>query len=634
MFQVYEFLLKKGLERRRVQEEFFQIVLSAIQEGNCSVKIIQAPTGTGKTYGYLIPLMESEQKAIISTGTKLLQEQLRKDIENLRAYYSYIHGKEINYLIMKGKTNYLCLDRYHNLPSESVPSELYMSVQCNWDGDFEFVNIDQELKEKLCVDEDYCTPSYRKMCKYFQECYYWSRLKNLEKSADIVVVNHALLSLKEFENSDERVLVIDEAHELDKYVTSSLTSGVSVYTLRVEIVGKVLEFIRNANVEVEDFFVRNFEKLFNAGQEEVAVESLKPYAKDFEESILRPLFQYHKAIRESLISELTRFTTERMFVSMQFKEYLLKSGLLDWERYLDLKSNYEEPSEEERKFIKKLKDYELLTKRLQRVKEFHRLIMEEPQDFGYLVGRKYSKKLNTFNYWLHTFPIFPSGYVDFSNYKSIVITSATVDPEDLRQTFAIQGEYYELEHTFPYHKVNFVVYKVDPRDVKRWEECVKMAYAYLRSLHDKVLVLLTNKEHKKLFEKEDGVAFQGEGNLSQLLKALSEGKFKAVIGLDSLWFGVDVKGHKGILMSKLPFENPNEPVNFHRIRFLKSMGLEPFEYQKRKALIKFRQGIGRLMRSKDDGGTIVLCDGRVSKFREFIRAVEDLGIRVTYKKLD
>ncbi|MCS7307533.1 MAG: ATP-dependent DNA helicase [Aquificaceae bacterium] len=634
MFQVYEFLLKKGLERRRVQEEFFQIVLSAIQEGNCSVKIIQAPTGTGKTYGYLIPLMESEQKAIISTGTKLLQEQLRKDIENLRAYYSYIHGKEINYLIMKGKTNYLCLDRYHNLPPESVPSELYMSVQGNWDGDFEFVNIDHELKEKLCVDEDYCTPSYRKMCKYFQECYYWSRLKNLEKSADIVVVNHALLSLKEFENSDERVLVIDEAHELDKYVTSSLTSGVSVYTLRVEIVGKVLEFIRNANVEVEDFFVRNFEKLFNAGQEEVAVESLKPYAKDFEESILRPLFQYHKAIRESLISELTRFTTERMFVSMQFKEYLLKSGLLDWERYLDLKSNYEEPSEEERKFIKKLKDYELLTKRLQRVKEFHRLIMEEPQDFGYLVGRKYSKKLNTFNYWLHTFPIFPSGYVDFSNYKSIVITSATVDPEDLRQTFAIQGEYYELEHTFPYHKVNFVVYKVDPRDVKRWEECVKMAYAYLRSLHDKVLVLLTNKEHKKLFEKEDGVAFQGEGNLSQLLKALSEGKLKAVIGLDSLWFGVDVKGHKGILMSKLPFENPNEPVNFHRIRFLKSMGLEPFEYQKRKALIKFRQGIGRLMRSKDDGGTIVLCDGRVSKFREFIRAVEDLGIRVTYKKLD
>jgi len=85
-------------------------------------------------------------------------------------------------------------------------------------------------------------------------------------------------------------------------------------------------------------------------------------------------------------------------------------------------------------------------------------------------------------------------------------------------------------------------------------------------------------------------------------------------------------------MAKLPFESPEEPITFHRIRFLKSVGLDPFEYQKRKALIKFRQGIGRLMRSKEDSGTIVLCDKRIYKFREFLEAVEELGIRVRHLK--
>ncbi|MCS7261806.1 MAG: ATP-dependent DNA helicase [Aquificaceae bacterium] len=631
--QIYQFLLKKGLERRKAQEEFFQIVLSAIEEGDNTVKIVQAPTGTGKTYGYLIPLMETRQKAIVSTGTKLLQEQLRKDIETLRSYYSYLYGKELSYLVLKGKSNYLCLDRYYDTPVEKLPAELQMAVEGTWDGDFEFVNVEPELKEKLRVEEDYCTPQYRNMCRYRQECYYWGRLKRLEKSADILVVNHALLSLKDFEDPQERVLVIDEAHELDKYITSSLTAGISLYFVRVEVMGKVLEFLKEANLEAEEFFRRNFEGLFSNGQEELPVNSLRPYAEDFERSILSPLLSYYESIRETLLSELRDFLEGNLFVSTKFKEYVLKNGLVDWHRYSELKASYEEPSPEEERWIKKIKSYELLKKKLQKLKEFHRHMKEEQQGFGYLVGRKFSKRMGTFNYWIHLFPVFPAGHVDFKDYKAVIITSATVDQEDIRQTLGLEGEYYSLEHTFPYHRVNFLVYRANPQEKDSWKECLKHAYAYLRSLYPKVLVLLTNKEHMELFEKEEGVAFQGEDNLSVLVKALSEGKLKALIGLDSLWFGVDIKGEKGILMSKLPFENPEEPITFHRIRFLRSLGLDPFEYQKRKALIKFRQGVGRLMRSKEDAGTIILCDRRIYKFREFLRALEELGIRVVSKTL-
>ena len=124
---------------------------------------------------------------------------------------------------------------------------------------------------------------------------------------------------------------------------------------------------------------------------------------------------------------------------------------------------------------------------------------------------------------------------------------------------------------------------MDPRE-REWAMYLKDAYKYLRSLYDKVLVLLTNKEQKAIFEREEGLAFQGEEGLSKLVQDLREGKIKALAGFDSLWLGVDVPGKKGLLMAKLPFESPEEPITFHRIRFLKEKGINPFEYQKERPL--------------------------------------------------
>ncbi|SNZ13418.1 ATP-dependent DNA helicase DinG [Hydrogenobacter hydrogenophilus] len=620
---LYEFLLQKGLEKRRVQEKFFQIVLSVMDEGG--IKIVQAPTGTGKTYGYLIPIIERGQKAIISTGTKLLQEQLRRDIEVLRSYSEYLLGSQVNYLVIKGRSNYLCLDRYY-AEKHQIP-QIDTAMENGWDGDFEFVNVDQEIKEKLCVDEDYCTPNYRNLCRYKNECYYWGRLKKLERSADILVVNHALLTLKDFEDTQERILVIDEAHELDRYITNSLTSGISLYTLRVEIMGKIREFLPSADADLETFFIENFEKLFKHDKDQIAIERVKQYAEDFQKRIVDPLESLYSRIKEEVRYRIASFLEDRLFVSLSLKDYLLRTNLITQEEFISIKSTYDELSQEEQDFLRKLKSYELLTKKIIRLKEFLKAMREENQELGFIVSRSWSKKLGTYNYKLECFPVFPAGFVDFDGYKGVIITSATADPEDLKKTLGIVGEYYELEHTLPYYQVHFLVYKVDPKD-EDWKDCLFRAYKYLRTLYDKVLILLTNKDHKAFFEREEGLAFQGEENLSKLVEELRAGKIKALVGLDSLWFGVDVKGEKGILMSKLPFESPEDPITFHRIRFLKSIGENPFEYQKRKALIKFRQGIGRLMRSKEDRGTIVLCDRRIFKFKEFLVAVKELGIQV------
>ncbi|MFN4012609.1 MAG: ATP-dependent DNA helicase [Aquificaceae bacterium] len=617
---LYEFIVGRGLERRKAQEEFFQIVLDAFDKGG--TKIVQAPTGTGKTYAYLIPIIEKDQKAIISTGTKMLQEQLRKDIEALKGYAKYLLNKDVSYLILKGKSNYLCLDRYYS--NQKVDLESYINSQ--WDGDYEFVSLPAEVWLEICVDDDYCDSHYRGMCKYRKECYYWGRLKEMEKRAQILVVNHALLSLKEFENPKERVLVIDEAHELDKYITSSLTTSLSLYALRMEVLGRIRSFLPEANVDVEGFFIENFERLFKEKEEEIPIESLKPYKESFERDILSPIESLYKRVREKVLEDLEDFLEGRLFVSLKFKDYLLKLGIVGWERYLALNSNYEDPSEEEEALIKRIKTYELLSKYITKLRNFSLLMGEDSTNFGYLVGRRWSKKLRTFNYWIGLFPVFPKDYVDFSDYKAVIITSATADPEDLRLTLGIEGEYYELSHPFPYHRVNFLVYDVDPRE-EEWAMYLKHAYKYLRSLYHKVLILLTNKEQRVIFEREEGLAFQGEEGLSKLVQDLREGKIKALAGFDSLWLGVDVPGEKGLLMAKLPFESPEEPITFHRIRFLKEQGVNPFEYQKRKALIKFRQGIGRLMRTKDDGGTIILCDRRIYKFKEFLHVLDKLGIK-------
>ncbi len=624
---LYEFLVSRGLERRKAQEEFFHIVLEAFEKGG--TKIIQAPTGTGKTYAYLIPIIEKGQKAIISTGTKMLQEQLRRDIETLKAYAKYLLNKDVSYLILKGKANYLCLDRYYS--SQKVDLEDY--INSGWDGDYEFVGLPLEVWAEICVDDDYCDSHYRSICKYRKDCYYWGRIKSLERQAQIIVINHALLSLKEFEDPQEKVLIIDEAHELDKYITNSLRTDLSLYTLRVQILGRIRQFLPEANVDVEDFFIKNFEKLFKEEEEEIPLDSLSIYQPSFERDVLIPLEYLFNRVKEIVGEEVREFLEGRLFISLKLKDYLLMLGIIGWESYLALSSSYEDPSEEEERLIRRLKSYDLLLKAMIKLRNFNLIMKESKPHLGYLVGRKWSKRLKTFNYWIGVFPVFPAGHVDFKDYKAVIATSATLDPEDLKLTLGLEGQYYELAHTFPYHRINFLVYEVDPRE-KNWPLALKYAYKYLRSLYDKVLVLLTNKEQKAIFEGEEGLCFQGEGGLSELVQGLREGKIKALAGFDSLWLGVDVPGQKGLLMAKLPFESPEEPITFHRIRFLKELGLDPFDYQKRKALIKFRQGIGRLMRTKDDDGTIILCDKRVFKFREFLNVLKKLGINPIKVKIN
>ncbi|MEN3033459.1 MAG: ATP-dependent DNA helicase [Aquificaceae bacterium] len=627
---IYQFLLKSGLEKRKSQEELFKIVNSTIEEGG--IFAIEAPTGTGKTYGYLIPIIESGQKAIISTGTKLLQEQLRKDLEFLRGKYHYLTGKEVSYLILKGKSNYMCLDRFRSLKPEEVPAELKAAIESEWDGDFEFLELSPDLVSRISIDDDYCSSGYRKICPNRQRCYYWGNLKLLEKRAQVLVVNHALLALREFEDSEERVLIVDEAHELDKHLTSGLTEGISTYLIRFDILPWISEFV-GFELDVEGFFTRYVEPIFRPGVDELCVETLESFVAPFRDEILSKLKEALGKAREKLKNILKDYFSSVLFVSIEFKDYLQSTGLIDWSELLRLQAGQEELTGKELEILNSVKNYERVSRRIARLESFLDIMMGKSQDRGYLVKRTYSKRLQGYNYYLESFPVFPRGAIDFKSFKGAVLVSATLDEKDLELTIGFEGEFRKLMHSFDYSRVSFITYDVDPRE-DRWKDCLIFAFEELLKIHGKVLVLLTNREHLELFRNYRGVALQGDAPLSKLVRDISENRLRALVGLDSMWFGLDIRGEKGILMSKLPFENPKEPITFHRSLYLQRHGSDSFEYQMRKAVIKFRQGFGRMMRSSEDRGTVILCDGRISKFKKFEKVLKELGVSSFYKKLN
>jgi len=626
--EFYEYLLKKGFEERKSQREMIKIVEETLEEGG--VKLIEAPTGTGKTFAYLIPIIVNKQKAIISTGTKILQDQLKRDIEFLLGHWKLLTGQRVSYAVIKGKGNYLCIDRFKK---EEIPEadrlEIETLMETEWDGDLTLTGLSPEILVKVNVDEDYCTHAYRMACPFYKECYYWSKVKKREANADILVINHSLLALKEFDTKD-RVLVIDEAHELDRYLTLATTFGISLYWFKD--LQKGLEKLSGESVPIpaEEFFRKNFEKLFEEDTNEVALDNIKDYVGQMKTLLYAPLNEAVERLKKKVKEEVERFVRETLMVSYTFKDFLENTLLFERELLEQVNAGYEEPTEREKELIDKVKKIDYYRRKLNKLRSFINYAEEENEEVGFKISRSWSKKLNGYNYKLEAFLIFPRSVMDTEEYKAVILTSATVEPEDLFLTTGIVGEFYSLPHNYDYTKSTIFIEDTNPKR-EDWKDKLLTNYYVLRSEYEKVLVLLTNKEHLKLFEGDEEAGIQGKESLTKLIEFLRNGKIKVLVGLDSLWTGVDVKGEKGILMAKLPFENPKDPLTYHRMKFLRKMGEDPFTYQRRKAYIKFRQGVGRLVRQNSDRGKIILCDNRIWRYREFMDFLRSLGINVVSK---
>ncbi len=655
----YKILLNLGYEKRKSQEKMFKIINKYLDQEEHFIALIEAPTGTGKSFGYLVPIIEHNQKAIVSTKTKILQEQLRRDLEYLSSIKKDYFGEPIKYLILKGKGNYLCLDRFYDkelqLKQKTIfgtqvdfTKELKDLIDSKaWDGDVEFSSVSADVWIDINVDDNYCDSVYRKACPYLRECFYYAKLRRKEQDTDMLVVNHSLLVLKDFIDQEERLLVIDEAHELDEALVKSATVNLSTIGI-MRTISKLMDMLPleekdKVNIDIISIFKNIFENYFeNKKTNSIPID--EPFfTKEILNLIYFPISKSLQELKSYVIETVKQRIEYKNSVSLTFKNFL-KEVLLFEENFIERFSTHlEEPEKMELeliKFIKKYKDVESKVSRIYNTLKY----MEDPQNqgiIGFSLSRDFSKQLSDYNYKVEAFPIFSKSTVDLNSYKGVILTSATIDEELIYITTGIEGDYYTLEPEFDYKSVDFIIRKISPKNKELWTQALLDSLKYLRTLHNKVLVLLTSYEQMEQISQasrnanDEGIVFQKNMPLRKAIELLESGEKSVLVGVDSVWTGIDIKGEKGLLMAKLPFDSPSEPLHYYRMKYFennKDSYYDGFYYSRKKAFVQFKQGFGRLIRSKKDKGTVIMCDMRIWQYEEFVGFLKSLNVKIHYRQ--
>jgi ATP-dependent DNA helicase DinG len=584
-------------ETRQSQIDMMVACAETIEAGG--TLMAEAGTGTGKTFAYLIPLILSEKKAIVATRTKNLQEQLAsKDLAFLSAL------REFSYAVAKGRGNYICLRRLNALVPENVAERSDYQFLLKWSaetstGEFEEFTVSAcSLHGKVRSDADACRKSE---CLFHQDCFYY-KAKRQWGNAQIVVVNHALLAVNAVLPHNSKilpfadVLVIDEGHALDAAFSDKLGISISEETSE-NVVCSLLRMDKKG--------------LFRG-----------PLTK------AQPLFSSVEYLR----SELTMFWS--MVVKGQKNRAVIGDEFTLKEPLLRLADSIKHFRRNIRSSVRGLfhEDEEMeLNAKIAKLG----VLAHDMETFAVGVeGYVRWPEIEGGRIALRMAPIYPKKFVGnriIPDYKSIILTSATLSTGgDFSLTRKVIGpdDCRTLSFPSPYDVRNQVsiIIKRDIDLRKDDKGVTKLHRALLEEANKKgggILVLFTSREimNKVWHLASDELCatgyipmIQGEFSNRTMLERMRESTNTVIFGLDSFWDGVDIKGDslRSLIITKLPFEVPTEPIVMARMEEIRRSGGDPFnQYSVPRAILKFRQGVGRLIRSKSDTGRVIICDERI-----------------------
>ncbi|WGE49238.1 ATP-dependent DNA helicase [Actinobacillus equuli] len=587
----------RGFRPRAAQLEMAQAVGRSVKFATPAV--VEAGTGTGKTFAYLVPALLSGKKTIVSTGSKNLQDQLfNRDLPTIQKALKY-KGKVA---LLKGRANYLCLERLDQvvamgvLGDKSVLADL--SKVSKWHtstktGDLsECITIaeDSPILPQLVSTAESCLGSD---CPHFKDCYVvQARRKAME--ADVVVVNHHLfcadMAVKETgfgELIPEAELVIfDEAHQLpdiaSQYFGQSLSSR------------QLFDICKDTNI----VYRTELKDLAQLGK---AADHLQKVVQDFrllmgaEGTIrgnLRELFNDQK-----VVDGLTKVAENIDFLSDVIKKSLGRSETLDkiFERLAEVKVQ-----------LKKLSDTTV-------------------------VGYCYWYEANGRSFGLHITPLTVAdkfGEQLKNQQIGWVFTSATLEVggkfDHFCQRLGIENaEQLVLQSPFDYANQSLLCvprYLPDTNKSHTLTELGKMLMPVIEANNGRCFLLCTSyfmmrgladflREHSKL-----SVLLQGETSKARLLEKFIAEENSVLVATQSFWEGIDVRGDalSLVIIDKLPFTSPDEPLLRARMEDCRLQGGEPFnDIQIPEAVITLKQGVGRLIRDVTDRGVVIICDSRL-----------------------
>jgi len=655
--EVVKFFEEDGLLRNHFpnfeyRESQIKMALSVLDSlENQNHLFVEAPTGIGKSLAYLVPAIyfakKYGKKAVISTHTINLQEQIiSNDIPLLKKILPF----EFEASLLKGKSNYVCPHRLRKAYESSnalfednellTLEKIYKWSKNTQDGtisDTNF-NIEQGVWQNVCAEVNICT---NKTCGDINdtECFF-QKAKHKVYRSDIVILNHYLFfTLFNAASKDQKngflylndFVIFDEGHKLEDAASEMLVPKVSREMMKYHL-------LRLYN----DKKKRGFLVSFPALQILPVVQNLLDINQNFFFELKRKVFsrQFDK------YDKLAKRIREKGIIRNHLNDEIQKliTNLKDLKKFAknDIVEN-------------EISDYII------RFAEMNRIINEfiELKEKDYVYWVEQSSNSMESNTTLCASPLDISEYLRehlFKDNNSAIITSATlsIDGNFSYYKKRLGGEAADeikLPTQFDYYRQVKIIIPNDnsltpmkdnnPAYVKSLTNWIEKT---ISRTNGKALVLFTNsllmksignELRDKLEEQGSELLIQGEGiSRKNLLDRFKTNINSVLFGLDSFWLGVDVPGESlsNLILTKLPFTVPDHPLIQARLEYIDSRGGNSFmDYSLPEAVLKFRQGAGRLIRSKSDEGIITILDFRIlSKQygKYFINALEECPIDI------
>ncbi|HDL3337600.1 TPA: ATP-dependent DNA helicase [Mannheimia haemolytica] len=586
-----------GFRPRQAQLEMAQVVAKAVKFA--TPVVVEAGTGTGKTFAYLVPALLSGKKTILSTGSKNLQDQLfNRDLPTIQKALKY-KGK---IALLKGRANYLCLERLDQVTAMGVLGDKSVLTDLKKVSKWQNATKTGDLSECITIAED--SPILPQLvsttesclgsdCPHFKDCYVvQARRKAME--ADVVVVNHHLfcadMAVKETgfgELIPEAELVIfDEAHQLpdiaSQYFGQSLSSR------------QLFDICKDTNI----VYRTELKDLSQLGK---AADHLTKVVQDFRllmggegqiRGNLRELFRDKK-----VVDGLVKVAENIDFLSEVAKKSLGRSEMLDkiFERLAEVKVQ-----------LKKLMDTSV-------------------------TGYCYWYEANGRSFGLHITPLMVAdkfGEQLKNQQIGWVFTSATLEVggkfDHFCQRLGIENaEQLVLQSPFDYQHQSLLCvprYLPDTNKSNTLTALGQLLKPVIEANKGRCFLLCTSyymmrgladflREHSSL-----NVLLQGETSKSRLLEKFVKEDHSVLVATQSFWEGIDVRGDdlSLVIIDKLPFTSPDELLLKARMEDCKIQGGDPFnDIQIPEAVITLKQGVGRLIRDVTDRGVVIICDSRL-----------------------
>lgn len=610
---------------------------------------IEAPTGVGKTFAYLVPAIhyafETKLPVVISTHTINLQEQiLKKDLPLLNR----LLDRDISCAVGKGRSNYLCLRRLSKIadlelelfPDPGVSGEINQLL--NWaeqtdSGDYSQMDspVSGSLWQAVCCERGNCLA---KQCPFFPRCFLF-RARRMLAASQIIIANHAFffssLAMRDADDGPQdgltllpefTAVVLDEGHTLEDTAATHLGAKAETFVLK-HLLNRLYMDERRPRMLTGDSFL----------SARKAVNELRAQAELFFTRLL-----------EWILAQTSKMVPLRYTVPNHISNYLdpgINNLSNELERLIENSAGSPDVHQEFKAIRKEL---------LEQNHILNQFFSMEQKDYVYWFERqgKDGRELSFQCVPVEIGPSLRQCLFENKEHFPVVITSATLaiagDISFFQQRIGLQGAKTVLLDTPFDFKKQVKLYiggSLPTPDAKEFlSEAEKHLRHFLTLTKGRAFVLFTSyammnelAERMNPFFQTGGFQVYVQGGKyrpRKMLELFREHDRAVIFGTSSFWTGVDVSGEalSNVIICKLPFAVPDHPLIEARGEMIQSRGGNSFkEYSLPEAVLKFRQGFGRLIRTRDDKGIVVILDSRIKqKFygRFFLESIPECPVEM------